>query len=527
MLAPSQRHLGKNGSVRTDRVVVVGAGIAGLVAAVELAARGVDVVVVEQAETPGGKMREIQIGDSRIDAGPTVLTMRWVFDEVFADAGASFDAAVTLRRADVIARHAWSERETLDLFEDVDRSVDAIGRLAGRAEAERYRSFCERGRRIYDTLEQPFIRAVRPSAFDLVRAVGLRRLRDLWQIGPFSTLWGALGEYFHDPRLRQLFGRYSTYMGSSPFQAPATLMLIAHVERRGVWLVEGGMHRIAAALERLAVGLGAKFRYGATVTEVSVAGGRVDGLLLATGERIDADAVVVNADVEALASGRLGAAARAAVPRARPSARSLSAVTWSLVAKTDGFPLHRHTVFFSRDYASEFEDVFRRAQLPASPTVYVCAQDRDGGEGVSAVDFERLFCVVNAPATGDSHSFGASEIETCEEAAFGLMERCGLRVKRSREATVVTTPNDFDRLFPATGGALYGEASHGWRASFRRPGPRTALPGLYLAGGSTHPGPGIPMAALAGRMAASTLRADWASSGPLRRAATPGGTSTH
>jgi 1-hydroxycarotenoid 3,4-desaturase len=328
------------------------------------------------------------------------------------------------------------------------------------------------------------------------------------KIKPFETLWGALGEHFRDPRLRQLFGRYATYCGSSPFLAPATLMLIAHVEQVGVWTVEGGMHQTAVALARLAEQKGASFHYRSEVSEILTRRQRAYGVTLAGGERIEADAVVVNADVAALAGGRLGEPARVAVPAAAGSRRSLSAMTWNLVAETEGFPLLRHTVFFSRDYPDEFDAIFRRSQLPGEPTVYICAHDRADRDGGPTKGPERLLCLVNAPPVGDSHPFEPTEIEQCEMRAFSLLERCGLRVHRDPENSLITSPADFHRLFPATGGALYGQASHGWRASFSRPQTRTRLQGLYLAGGSVHPGAGVPMAALSGRLAAGCVLSD-------------------
>lgn len=506
-------------------MAVIGAGIGGLVVGLELASRGLDVTIVERAPTPGGKMRQLEVDGSRIDAGPTVLTMRWVLDEIFASAGRLLDSEVTLRPAGILARHAWSNDQRLDLHADIERSADAIGAFAGAAAARGYRGFCAHARRIYETLEGPFIRSRRPSVPALVRGVGISRLGELWSIRPFETLWRALGEHFADPRLRQLFGRYATYCGSSPFQAPATLMLVAHVEQSGVWLVEGGMQRIADALAALAARNGAMLRYGETVIELTVGHRGIDGVVLDTGERLDADAVVVNADVAALASGLLGNSVAHATSRPPETSRSLSAVTWAMSASISGFPLLRHNVFFSSDYAAEFDDILVRRRLPSAPTVYVCAQDRgDADEPVSGP--ERLLCLVNAPATGDSDPFDAAEIEPCAQRAFALLERCGSHIQRRPEATRVTTPRDFDRLFPGTGGALYGQASHGWRASFARPGARTRIPGLYLAGGSTHPGPGVPMAALSGRMAAQSLLEDLASTRRSRRTAMSGGIST-
>lgn len=513
------------------RIIIVGAGIAGLVAAVELARRGLEVTLLERAEAPGGKMRELNVGppaDCRaVDSGPTVLTMRWVFDEIFDDAGAGLEDCLGLKQAEVLARHAWNAAERLDLHAETARSAEAIGDFAGAAEARRFLEFCTRAGEIYATLERSFMQAQRPSPTGLVRNVGWRGLGGLWRIKPFQTLWSALGEHFHDPRLRQLFARYATYCGASPFEAPATLMLVAHVEQKGVWLVEGGMQRLAEALAALAVRQGAEIRCSAQVAEVRAPAGRVEGVRLADGEDLAADAVLLNADVAAAAAGLLGQDIADAVPAPSPSARSLSAVTWSLVARAEGFSLLRHNVFFSSDYPAEFADIFERRRLPHSPTVYVCAQDRgDPGEAPPQGP-ERLFCLVNAPACGDGPPFDALETESCAKNTFARLEGCGLHIERQETAATMTTPHDFDRLFPGSGGALYGQASHGWQASFSRPGARTRLPGLYLAGGSVHPGPGIPMAAISGRLAAASLLQDLASRSPSRPVAMPGGISMH
>ncbi|AFL73972.1 1-hydroxycarotenoid 3,4-desaturase CrtD [Thiocystis violascens] len=492
----------------TKSVIVIGAGIGGLVTAVQLASHGLKVRVLERAETPGGKMREVIVGGRRIDAGPSVFTMRWVFEEIFAEAGVSLADYLQLRPVEILARHAWSEDERLDLFADQERSVNAIGDFAGAAAAEGYRAFCKQARAIHETLDAPFIRASRPSPLGLLGRCGLNGFASLGNIKPYDSLWRTLGVYFKDQRLRQLFGRYSTYCGSSPFLAPATLMLIAHVEQQGVWLVEGGMHQTAVALARLSQALGATIQYEMDVSEILVERGRAAGVRLANGETIAADAVVFNGDVAALSKGQLGARVAKAVTPARPNSRSLSAITWNLVAETEGFPLLRHNVFFARDYAAEFDDLFNRSRTPREGTVYVCAQDRGDRDETVPSKPERLLCLLNAPATGDRHAFDASEIEHCEERVFSLLQRCGLRVHRHPENSLVTTPEVFNRLFPATGGALYGQATHGWTAAFMRPASRGKIPGLYLAGGSVHPGAGVPMVALSGRLAAASLLAD-------------------
>ena len=504
----------------TAPVVIVGAGMAGLSAAIDLARQGVSVTVLERAPAPGGKMREVETGGVRLDAGPTVFTMRWVFDALFGDAGSTLDQHLALTKAGIVARHAWSETERLDLYADPDRTEAAIEDFAGAAEARGYRAFRAESRRIYQTLEQTFIAAPRPSALSLTRAVAGQGVGGLWSIRPFDTMWAALGRHFRDPRLHQLFGRYATYCGSSPFLAPATLMLVAHVEQEGVWLVEGGMHRLAAAMAGLARSHGADIRYDTEVAEIVLERGRVAGVMTAGGERVAAAAALVNADTAALASGLLGQGVRKAVPM--PSGqRSLSAVTWAMQAEADGFPLSRHSVFFSRDYAAEF-DAIAAGRLPGEPTVYVCAQDRQDDDTAGP---ERLLVLVNAPATGDKRRFTEPEIAACADRTFTQLQRCGLRL-RPTAPPMVTQPADWNRLFPATGGALYGQATHGPMASFARPGSRTAVPGLYLAGGSVHPGAGVPMAALSGRLAASRMMADLGSMHPSRTVAMYGGMST-
>ena len=513
-----------------NRVVVIGGGVGGLSAATDLARRGFEVVVLERGRSVGGKMREVEIGGRRIDAGPTVLTMRWVFEELFADAGDDLDARVTLRPASILARHAWEDGSGLDLFADEDASVQAITSFAGAAEADGYRRFCAYARRIYEAVERPFLRSQRPTVLSLLALVGRTGLRTVADIDGRRTLWGALGDFFRDPRLLQLFGRYATYSGSSPFLAPATLNVIAHVEREGVFSVEGGMARLAEALRALATRAGATIRCGEEVASITVAGGRARGVVLTTGEALAADAVVMNGDVAALADGSLGPGPARAV--AAPKERSLSAVTFALVAEASGFPLVRHNVFFSSDYRAEFRDLFERACLPRSPTVYVCAQDRgDAAREPGALEAgpgsgpERLLCLINAPATGDRNPLTTSEIDRCETITLERLRRAGLSL-RPIEPRVVTTPSDFHRLFPGTGGALYGATSHGLGAALSRAPSRTRLPGLYLAGGSAHPGAGVPMAALSGRLAAQSLAEDLASTGRSRATGMPGGTST-
>ena len=498
------------------RIVVVGAGVGGLVCALKLAHAGREVVLVEAAASPGGKMRQVQIGRHTLDAGPTVFTMRWVFDELLAECGHDLAALLPMRAATTLGRHAWADGQHgpvfLDLFANLQASADAIGMFAGADEARNYLAFAKKSRQVYQSLDQAYVRGSRPTPWSLVHRVGWRGLPGLARISPFTTLWQELGNHFKTYRMQQLFGRYATYCGSSPYLAPATLMLIAHVEQEGLWLVEGGMHRVATLLAELTMQAGGSIRYNTRVQEVLQRNGQVTGVRLEHGdgetEQISASAVVYNGDVAALAAGLLGP--DLVTTRPAPAPRSLSALTWNMVTVPQGFPLLRHTVFFSSNYEAEFKHLFKRAQLPDQPTVYVCALDRSDQEDCHAQrgEPERLLCVVNAPADGDTASWAPETYRACESEAWGLLARCGLSFSADSTHSMVSTPKDFARLFPGTGGALYGQPSHGWLSSFQRPGARTAISGLYLAGGSVHPGPGVPMAALSGRQAAASVLED-------------------
>jgi 1-hydroxycarotenoid 3,4-desaturase len=465
--------------------VVIGAGVGGLAAAIALAAKGEDVIVLESQSGPGGKLLPVLINGMAFDSGPTVMTMRWVFDALFEMCGESLDAKLALLQLDTLARHYWTGGVSLDLYRDEKQTCDAIGRFAGRNEVAGYKAFAADSRRIHQALRRPFLQSQRPTPWGLAAAMPIA---DILRINPFETLWHALGRYFKDARLQQLFGRYATYCGSSPFKAPATLMLVADVEASGVWRVTGGMAALAHALQLRAQSSGATFHFGRSAQRIEVSGAGISAVLDQHGVRHTCTSVVVNADSAAVMSGLFGPAVSTAAARVNPADRSLSAITWCAETEDDGVPLEHHTVFFSDNYATEFADLARGPAV--DPTVYICDQGK-----------KRKLLLVNAPANGkntlDSHL-----------PMLNRLARSGLKLKLDQQHMLQRGPADFAALYPATSGALYGRASHGWMSTFLRPKARTKIPGLFLAGGSTHPGPGLPMAALAGMRAAEAVLQD-------------------
>lgn len=492
---------------RDERVVVVGAGIAGLSAALALAAAGRRVTVCEAAAEVGGKARRLPSPAGPVDAGPTVLTMRGVFEELFAEAGSQLDAHVTLVRAEVLARHAWADGSRLDLFADAARSEAAVEAFAGPKAAAQFRAFGARAGLLFGAFEGPVMRNARPTPLGVARALGGDALRVAAATAPFSTLWAAVDRAFSDPRLKQLFARYATYVGGSPFLSPAVLALIWRAEAAGVWCVDGGISALARAIADLAAARGAEIRRAAPVREITLRGGRAAGVTLADGEALPADAVVFNGDPGALGAGLLGDALRPAAPRLERARRSLSAWVWTFADRPAGFDLAHHTVFFGDDSRAEFDDLFALRRTPRSPTLYICAPDRLPGRPPPQ-GRERLMMILNAPADGDRGQPASEEIETCQRRIFTRLARMGLTLTPPDPAKALTTPADFATAFPGTGGAIYGAAPHGAMATFRRPMTRTRLPGLYLAGGGAHPGPGVAMACLSGRLAAAAIMSD-------------------
>lgn len=509
---------GKNVAEAPIRAVVIGAGIGGLTAAIRLAHAGLDVSVIDMAPGPGGKMRTRASVAGPVDIGPTVMTLKPVFEALFADVGARLSDHVTLIPDTILARHFWRDGTTLDLGHDPDRNAAAIRAFAGDAAERQFRRFCARAARLYAAFEGPMMQAPEPRLGGLTAHV-LKNPGLIPAMAPGQSLAASLSRQFGDPRLRQLFGRYATYVGGSPYQSPAVLSLIWQSEASGVWRVAGGMHRLAVAMHDLAETRGARFRFGTRALRIEQQDGRVTAVHLADGTRLAADLVVFNGDPKALVEGHLGSGPRQAVPRSGVAARSLSAFVWGFAAEPVGVELAHHNVFFCADPKREFADL-AAGRMPADGTLYVCAQDRGGDAPIGP---ERFEIILNGPP---GHPSTPEDAYTCKTRTFETLARMGLRFSPTPDISALNMPADFDRAFPASDGSLYGLSPHGMMASFQRPTARTAIRGLYLAGGGAHPGAGIPMACLSGRHAAAAILSDLASISMSRPTATRGGMST-
>lgn len=504
------------------RVVVIGAGVGGLCAAVRLAHAGCAVTVVEAAQGPGGKMRTVASAAGPVDAGPTVLTLRGVFDEVFAAAGTTVEEHLTLVPQPLLARHWWPDGATLDLHADPEANAAAIRAAFGpRAEADFSRFHALTGQ-AFAAFGPPVMEAPRIS-LPRVAAAALSRPAVLPMLLPGMTMARHLALTFREPKLRQLFGRFATYVGGTPQTTPALLSLIWQAEAAGVWVVEGGMHRLAQALEGLAQAGGARFRYGVAAARILEHWGQVSGVALNDGSSLAADAVVFNGDPAALRQGFLGPDVRKAIPARAVSPRSLSARVWAFAAKPSGRDLAHHNVFFTADPGREFGPL-ARGRTPEAASFYVCAQDR--GLGVTPRGRERFEIILNAPPLPtNSPPPPPAEDLRCHDLMLSTMTDFGLTFDPAPPLSAMTGPGGWAAMFPGSQGSIYGLSPAGTTAAFRRPPAATALPGLWLAGGGAHPGAGVPMAARSGLHAAAAILSAPPSASRSGRTAMPGGMS--
>lgn len=483
-------------------IIIIGAGIGGLTTAIRLAAAGHRVTVLEQNETVGGKMGQIQRDGFRWDTGPSVITMRPVLEELFATAGRRLEDYLTLRPVEPLTRYFYPDGTTLDATRDLSRMAAQIAALDER-DVEGYLAYLSYAARLHRLTGPVFIYDQPPSWRSLLRVPW----QDALRVDGGRTMDAAIRSFVHSPHLRQLLGRFATYVGGSPYQAPATLNVIAHVELTGgVWYPQGGIYAIAEALARLAKELGVEIRTGCPVRQISVEGNRIQGVVLANGSLQAADTVVANVDVATvyhkLLPPNLATPQRLTrLTRVEPSCSGFILLLG--VAGTTPHLAH-HNIFFSSDYRREFDDIFRRGVPPADPTIYVAITSKSDPTHAPAGS-ENWFVLVNAPAL-DSRFDWSTQADAYRSHVLARLADFGLDVRGCLQTEQMLTPLNLARLTGAWRGALYGASSNNPFTAFRRPHNRApTVTGLYFVGGTTHPGGGVPMVMLSGKVVAGLI----------------------
>ncbi len=489
------------------KVGVIGAGIGGLSAACELASDGHEVTIYEKNAKPGGKLNEEIIDGYRFDTGPSLFTMPFVAEELFNYCGYQLSDFIQTQPLTPLCRYRYADGTVFDSFEDRDGAVNAVREISEK-DAKAYVDFLDQAAKLYDRTAQSFI--FNPLAD--IRDLRSLRWWDMLRIDAFTTVSDRVDRSFESDELRMFFKRFTTYNGSNPWQAPATLNVIPHVElNQGGYYVKGGLYRIADALVRVAESLGVVFHYNAQVDRIGHQSGKADHLII-DGSKVDFDLIVSNSDAthtytKLISDDVISPPKKKHLATVEPSCSGF-VVMLGIDRKYE--QLVHHNIFFSSDYKREFEDIFKRGKMPSDPTIYVANtsySDPDHApEGGS-----NLFVLVNAPWVRNSGDFTFSENEAYAEKILLALAGHGLRgLQASVQVQKIITPTDFQNLWLSNRGSIYGTSSNHRLAAFLRPRNRSPfLRNLYLVGGSTHPGGGIPLVMLSARHACELIRRDF------------------
>ena len=496
----------------TDRIGVLGGGLGGLAAAVTLAARGHRVVLFESNAWTGGKATVLAERGYRFDMGPTILTMPSVLRRIFAEAGRSLDRELDLVRLDPQWRCFYEDGSTLDLIEDPQRMAASLASLAPEASAG-YRRFIDLAERLHAISERYFFwRSVGSVAdtFDAGTTLRLSTLSDLWALRFGRTVAGTVRSQVPEPRVAQMLDHFTQYVGSAPDASPAVLCGIAHMQTsEGIWYPIGGTRAVPVALERLARDLGVEIRTCTGVRRIVVEQGEVRGVETGDGERVELAAVVSNADSVRTHRELVGGEGADRFERRRAYEPACSGVVLYLGLDRRYPQLLHHNFVFSENPEEEFAAIYRKGEPAPDPTCYVCAPSSTDPR-VAPPGGEALYVLVHTPYLRPHHDWTAL-LPAYRRTILRKLERtAGLtRLDDHIVTESVLTPQDIHTRYRVLKGAIYGLASHGRMLGAFKPGNRSRdVRGLYLAGGSAHPGPGMPMALMSGWIAADCLSQD-------------------
>ncbi len=487
------------------KVGIVGAGLGGLATAVRLAAAGYAVDIYDKQPGPGGKAFEERIGGYRFDTGPSLVTMPWVFEELFQAAGRRLDDYLTLLPLETICTYFYSDAGPLRAYSDLDRFAGEMEAVIGEP-AENVRAHLRYCRRIEQIAGELFLTKSLHELSTYVSGLFWRSLFRVGGIDPFRTMAQAGQRHFETKEARQLFNRYATYNGSSPYRTPATLNIVPSVEYHGGgFAVRGGIYAIPMALDRLCDELGVRRYYDTAVRRILSDDRRsVCGLEVA-GEEVPYDAVVSDADAFATYTELLEDDHARDFRRYRVLEPSSSGLVhyWGVSRSTGELGLHN--IFFSDDYPREFAQIFDEGTTPWDPTVYVnITSTVDPPDAVGGG--ENWFVLVNAPHS-NGQDWGAETARTREAILRRVSRALGFDLASHIDVEGVMTPADIEAKTDSHGGSLYGISSNSVRAAFSRHRNRSRrYRGLFLCGGSTHPGGGMPLVVLSGRIVAELMQ---------------------
>ncbi len=478
MKAPSDKH-----------AAIIGSGIGGLATSIRLAAKGYKVSVFEQAGRTGGKISQIQHQGFRFDRGPSLLTLPHLIDELFALCGENPVGHFNYSRLDLSCKYFWEDGTIITAWQDDEKFANEVSSRCD-VKPVQLAGFFRKSKQLYELTAESFLFNSIHKASNYMSKKFIKTIMNSYRLDSFVTMHNRNKSWFRDYRIVQLFDRYATYNGSDPYRTPATLNIIAHLEHtEGTWFPDKGMYDIAASLTKLAKRMGVKFHMDTRVSEVIHSGGTVKGIRIEK-EFIPALVVVNNADARLLYTDLIPSAKMPG--KLKRSERSTSALIFYWGIKTREPRLQLHNIFFSNNYREEFRHLFGTHTISDDPTVYIYISSKavpgDAPEGS-----DNWYVMINAPV-----NVGQNWDELKAEARKNIVAKInrilGTDIQKEIVFEKVADPVTIEKETGSFGGSLYGTSSNSMFAAFNRhPNFRKRFQNLYFAGGSVHPGGGIPL----------------------------------
>lgn len=492
----------------SKKIAVIGSGLGGLSAAIRLAIRGFEVKVFEKSGKPGGKAGTIEFYGFRFDTGPTLLTMPFVLEELFTDAGESIEDYIELKKLNVNCKYFYPDGTVLNAFSDTGQFAEEVELKLGEkaSNVKKYLDYCHK---IYELTGSLFLQKSLHEISTYTNKTALNTLFNINKIDTGRTMHEANSTFFKNKKLVQLFDRYATYNGSSPFLAPATLNVIQHVEYNlGGFIPANGIYDIPDGLYKLAVKLGVQFNFHSSVNEIMEENRKITGLAykVNTGEEIEEhfDIIVSNADVNITYGKLLGDTKTKQAKRYLDLPPSSSALVFYWGIEKQNPDLEIHNILFSDDYSSEFEDLFNRGICPEDPTVYIYISSKYNKHDAPA-NCENWYVMINAPS--ENGQDWSEEIANARNKIINkIKNNLGVDVGESIVSEKILSPLDIEKKTGSFKGSLYGISSNSKTAAFMRQRNRSSdYKGLYFCGGSAHPGGGIPLVLLSGKITSELI----------------------
>ena len=480
---------------KMKKIIIIGAGLGGLSAAIRLAKSGFSVSVLEKNETVGGKVNFVEADGYRFDTGASLLTMKHILEDVFEFAECELKDYLDIMPLEPICRYFWTDGTQFDASANIAKTEIEIAKIEPN-DVKNFQKYLADSKQKYEVAERTFLAK---SLNDLPQLMRPKYFRDLFKISTLKTLDKHNRNYFQSPKLQQLFNRFATYNGSSPFKTPATFALIPHVEfGLGAWYVRGGMYEIPRALEKLARELGVKIFTKSTVEKIVIENKKAVGVSV-NGEIIGANFVISNADAIETYRNLLP------VKKFQNREPSCSGFVLLLGTRKKFNTLAHHNIFFSDDYKAEFDQIFKQKRPAMNPTIYVCAASKTDSTQ-SPAGHENLFVLINAPSTSDNTNW-RTEAKSYRDLIIKKLEDFGLAgLESSIDFEQIITPEDFENKYRANKGSIYGISSNGILSAFLRvPNKSREVENLYFVGGATHPGGGIPLVLLSAKMTSDLI----------------------